>query len=36
MSLASDLRARLDRVPRWVVVLVIILLSLLALSAIRP
>ena len=36
MSLASDVRARLDRVPRWVVVLVMIVLSLLLLAALWP
>ncbi len=36
MSLASDVRARLDRLPRWVVVLAMILLSLLLLAALWP
>ncbi len=36
MSLASNVRARLDRVPRWVVILVMILLSLLLLAALWP
>ena len=36
MSLASDVRARLERVPRWVVILVMILLSLLLLAALWP
>jgi multidrug efflux pump subunit AcrA (membrane-fusion protein) len=34
--MASDVRARLERVPRWVVVLVMILLSLLLLAALWP
>jgi HlyD family secretion protein len=36
VSLASDVRARIDRVPRWVVVLVMVLLSLLLLAALWP
>jgi len=36
VSLASDVRTRLDRVPRWVVVLAMILLSLLLLAALWP
>ena len=32
----SDVRARLDRVPRWVVILVVVLLSLLLLVALWP
>ena len=32
MSLASDIRSRLHRVPHWLVVLLVILLSLLALG----
>jgi len=34
--MTSDVRARLERVPRWVVVLVMILLSLLLLAALWP
>ena len=36
MSITSDVRARLDRVPRWVVILVVVLLSLLLLAALWP
>jgi HlyD family secretion protein len=36
VSIISDVRARLDRVPRWVVILVVVLLSLLLLAALWP
>ena len=36
MSLVSELRVRATRVPRWVIVLAIVLLSLLVFLAVRP